>query len=170
MPLESHGDPRRLLPPAMEDRLFGWLSRAAGALLLAAVGEGWCFLLNGVSYIAVITGLLLMKLPARQTADALHALSGVVEGFIFVRRTMPVRDLLLLVGLLAAREFVGRSPERPGALQPLESAEDKPIAVNGVAVTPRKAAACEQICDPATRMSREEWAQACRRVEGEPQR
>ena len=30
MPLESHGDPRRLLSVDMEDRLWGWLSRAGG--------------------------------------------------------------------------------------------------------------------------------------------
>src|SRR5882672_824355 len=38
---------------------------AVAGILLAAVGEGWCFLLNGLSYVAVITGLLMMKLPAR---------------------------------------------------------------------------------------------------------
>src|SRR5206468_5803074 len=36
---------------------------AVAGLLVAAVGEGWCFLLNGISYIAVIVGLLLMRLP-----------------------------------------------------------------------------------------------------------
>src|SRR6202035_5804905 len=35
---------------------------AVAGLLIAAVGEGWCFLLNGLSYIAVITGLLMMDL------------------------------------------------------------------------------------------------------------
>ena len=38
---------------------------AVAGLLVAAVGEGWCFLLNGISYIAVIAGLLMM-----QRADA----------------------------------------------------------------------------------------------------
>jgi len=46
MPLESHGDPRRLLSFAMEDRLVGWLSRAGGALLLAGVGAAWASLLT----------------------------------------------------------------------------------------------------------------------------
>jgi len=46
MPLESHGDPRRLLSTAMEDRLIGWLSRAGGALLLAGVGAAWASLLT----------------------------------------------------------------------------------------------------------------------------
>src|ERR1051325_3426518 len=34
---------------------------AVAGLLVAAVGEGWCFLLNGLSYIAVIAGLLMME-------------------------------------------------------------------------------------------------------------
>ncbi|HUO63014.1 MAG TPA: DNA translocase FtsK [Terriglobales bacterium] len=46
MPLESHGDPRRLLSVDMEDRLMGWLSRAGGALLLAGVAAAWASLLT----------------------------------------------------------------------------------------------------------------------------
>ena len=75
---------------------------AVAGILLAAVGEGWCFLLNGLSYIAVITGLLLMKLPAReQTSRPPAALADTVEGFRFILRTTPVRDLLLMVGLVS---------------------------------------------------------------------
>ncbi len=46
MSLESHGDPRRLLSASLEDRLFGWFSRAAGALLLAGVVAAWASLLT----------------------------------------------------------------------------------------------------------------------------
>jgi MFS family permease len=75
---------------------------AVAGILVAAVGEGWCFLLNGLSYTAVITGLLLMRLPARlKTAHPKPALADLTHGFRFVRRTMPVRDLLLLVGLVS---------------------------------------------------------------------
>jgi hypothetical protein len=79
--------------------------------------------------------------------------------------------LILLVGLVTSREFMARSTDRPVPLQP-ESAEDKPIAVIEMTVRePRPHAVamteCEQIWDPATHMTREEWAQACRRVEGE---
>jgi MFS family permease len=78
------------------------LGPAVAGLLLAAVGEGWCFLLNGLSYIAVISGLLLMKLPARQKTLHSHAaLAETVEGFRFVLRTAPVRDLLLMIGLVS---------------------------------------------------------------------
>jgi MFS family permease len=75
---------------------------AVAGVLLAAVGEGWCFFLNGVSYVAVIAGLLLMKLPARMLAE--HpgkALAGLTQGFEYVRNTMPVRDLLLMVGVIS---------------------------------------------------------------------
>ena len=46
MPLESHGDPRRLLSVDMEDRLLGLLSRAGGAFLLAGVAVAWASLLT----------------------------------------------------------------------------------------------------------------------------
>jgi MFS family permease len=42
---------------------------AVAGLLVAAVGEGWCFLLNGISYLAVIAGLLLMKVPRGRRRD-----------------------------------------------------------------------------------------------------
>jgi MFS family permease len=34
---------------------------AIAGILVAGIGEGWCFFANGVSYIAVIIGLLLMR-------------------------------------------------------------------------------------------------------------
>src|SRR3954469_10288258 len=75
---------------------------AIAGVLVAAVGEGWCFLLNGLSYVAVITGLLLMTLPPRMQADhPKKALAGVTDGYRYVLRTMPVRDLMLMVGLLS---------------------------------------------------------------------
>jgi len=75
---------------------------AVAGVLLAAVGEGWCFLLNGVSYIAVITGLLLMDLPRRMRGEhPAKALAGFTQGFQYVRHTMPVRDLLLMVALIS---------------------------------------------------------------------
>jgi S-DNA-T family DNA segregation ATPase FtsK/SpoIIIE len=46
MLLESHSDARRLLSQSLEDRLVGWLRRAGGAVLLAAVGAAWASLLT----------------------------------------------------------------------------------------------------------------------------
>ncbi len=78
------------------------LGPAAAGLLVAAAGEGWCFLLNGVSYVAVIAGLLAMRLEA---GPALRArgpiLSELAGGLRFVRQAMPVRVLLTLLGLVS---------------------------------------------------------------------
>ncbi len=75
---------------------------AVAGLLVAAVGEGWCFLLNGLSYTAVITGLLLMEVPARPMAAARGlVLHDAIEGFRFVVRTAPVHALLALLGVVS---------------------------------------------------------------------
>jgi MFS family permease len=75
---------------------------AVAGLTVAAVGEGWCFLINGVSYVAVIAGLLMMRLP--RAAPALthrSALHHTIEGFRFIARTAPIRALLLLLGIVS---------------------------------------------------------------------
>jgi MFS family permease len=75
---------------------------AIAGLLVAAVGEGWCFLLNGLSYIGVLAGLLLMKLPPRpRQAVRTSALRDTLEGFRFVARTAPIRALLILLGVVS---------------------------------------------------------------------
>jgi MFS family permease len=75
---------------------------AVAGILVAAVGEGWCFLLNAVSYVAVITGLLMMKLEVPKRVHArVSALASIAEGFRFVAHTSPVRALLLLLGLIS---------------------------------------------------------------------
>lgn len=77
------------------------LGPSVAGILIAGIGEGWCFFANGVSYIAVIAGLLLMRLEARKgIARNQSAISSVMEGFQFVRRNRPIRALLLLLGLV----------------------------------------------------------------------
>src|SRR5690242_121510 len=70
---------------------------AIAGILVASVGEGWCFFANGISYIAVITGLLLMKVNAAPRPRTSSALSDIAEGFGYVVRTRPVRAVLLLL-------------------------------------------------------------------------
>ncbi len=71
-------------------------------VLVGAVGEGWCFFANGVSYIAVLIGLLRMDVPPeRRIVHHGSALAEIVEGFKYVGRTKPVFALLLLLGLLS---------------------------------------------------------------------
>jgi MFS family permease len=75
---------------------------AVAGALVAAIGEGWCFFANAVSYLAVITGLLLMSMTARtQVPLPGSALGSIIEGFRYVRRARPVRALLLLLGLVS---------------------------------------------------------------------
>src|ERR1700687_5901144 len=72
---------------------------AVAGILVAVVGEGWCFLLNGVSYLAVIAGLFMMRLEKSQAVhDGVGPIERLREGFRFVRHTRPIRALLLLVG------------------------------------------------------------------------
>jgi len=75
---------------------------ALAGILVAVVGEGWCFFLNAVSYLAVIGGLLAMSFPPLPAAaePQSHA-RRLAEGFAMVRRTIPIRSLLLLLGLLS---------------------------------------------------------------------
>jgi MFS family permease len=75
---------------------------AVAGILVASIGEGWCFFANAVSYIAVIIGLLLMKLPPRFHRPPIGSpLEHIIEGFRFVRRTAPIRAILLLLGLVS---------------------------------------------------------------------
>lgn len=72
-----------------------------GGLLIAGIGEGWCFLLNAASFGAVIIGLLMMTSEAAPLMPARHFRAGVAEAFNFVRRTGPVGGLLVLLGLIS---------------------------------------------------------------------
>ncbi|HLL16358.1 MAG TPA: MFS transporter [Pyrinomonadaceae bacterium] len=76
---------------------------ALAGLLVATIGEGWCFFVNALSYIAVIAGLLRMRV-ARHERSAVQRRSPVrrvVEGFSFVGRTGPIRALIILLGLVS---------------------------------------------------------------------
>jgi MFS family permease len=74
---------------------------AIAGILVARIGEGWCFFANGVSYIAVIAGLLLMKIHCKPRSNSDSPLADIIEGFRWVSRTGPIRALLLLLGLVS---------------------------------------------------------------------
>ncbi|MGH9643893.1 MAG: MFS transporter [Terriglobales bacterium] len=75
---------------------------AIAGILVAKIGEGWCFAANSISFIAVIAGLLLMKVRKPEFSPSPKStLENIVEGFRFARHTAPVRALLLLVGLVS---------------------------------------------------------------------
>jgi MFS family permease len=71
-------------------------------VLVATVGEGWCFLLNAISYVAVIGALLRMHVERKvRVHSQVSAWESVVEGFAYSWDTKPVRALLLLLGLVS---------------------------------------------------------------------
>jgi len=75
---------------------------AVAGILVASIGEGWCFFANAVSYIAVIIGLFLMKVERREEVHRPGSpLSHVVEGFRFVIQNPPVHVLLILLGVVS---------------------------------------------------------------------
>ncbi|HEY3768042.1 MAG TPA: MFS transporter [Candidatus Angelobacter sp.] len=75
---------------------------AIAGMLIAAVGEGWCFLIDGVSYFAVIASLLMMRLkPLDIIRTKASMLEQMREGWDYVRNFRPIRTILLLFALLS---------------------------------------------------------------------
>src|SRR3954468_13631457 len=75
---------------------------AIAGILVAVVGEGWGFFGDAVSYIAVITGLLMMNIQKTERPRTTGStFSHIAEGFGYVYRTKPVLALMLLLGLVS---------------------------------------------------------------------
>jgi MFS family permease len=75
---------------------------AIAGLVIAAVGEGWCFLIDGVSYFAVIVSLLMMRItPLERRRHTTSMLEQMREGWDYVRTFRPIRAILLLFALLS---------------------------------------------------------------------
>jgi MFS family permease len=71
-------------------------------LLIAATSEGWCFFIDGVSYIAVIASLLMMQLnlPAvKRIANS--TLVELKEGWSYVTEFLPIRTILLVFAVVS---------------------------------------------------------------------
>jgi len=74
---------------------------AIGGAIMAAVGEGWCFLIDAVSYVGVIVSLLAMRVAPRAVASARsRLLDELRHGARYVFGFAPVRELLLNVALI----------------------------------------------------------------------
>jgi MFS family permease len=71
-------------------------------VLLAAFGEGWCFALDALSYLAVLASLLAMRLERRTLpVTRKHVLAELADGFRYVAGFKPIRSILLLLGLVS---------------------------------------------------------------------
>jgi len=131
--VEMVGEQDLLNAIALNSSMFNtarMIGPALAGVLVASVGEGWCFLANGLSYMAVIGGLLLMRLaPFEMRKDHGPVLSELMEGFRFAWRSKQVRMLLAMLGVASllgapyvvlmpifAGEVVGGGPRTLGVL------------------------------------------------------
>jgi MFS family permease len=74
---------------------------AVAGFLMAHVGTAWCFFLNGLSFLAVLAGLLMMRLPPFvPPKEPASAGKHVLEGFVYVAKHRRVRLVLLLLSVM----------------------------------------------------------------------
>jgi predicted MFS family arabinose efflux permease len=107
------------------------LGPTIAALVIARFGIAWTFGLNALSYLAVLTGLMMIRLPVRPPADPHRgsALDGMLDAIRYVRDTPPLPMLMLvattfsMLGIpvitllpVVAREQLGLGPDGYGAL------------------------------------------------------
>ncbi len=75
---------------------------SAGGIIVASYGAGFCFLLNSVSFAAMIIALILMKLPpAEIKRRSESAVSSILSGFKYSWETIRIRNILLLVAIVS---------------------------------------------------------------------
>jgi MFS family permease len=78
---------------------------AVAGFIVAEWGEALCFLLNGVSYVAVLISLLLMRITRTEVVRTQTFRKDLTEGFRYVRHTSAVRVMLLLLGCFGIAGF-----------------------------------------------------------------
>jgi MFS family permease len=75
---------------------------AVAGFTIVLVGEGWCFFLNGLSFVAVIIALLMMRIePTQSTPMSESPVRSFVQGFDFAMSDVPIRSALLLLSWLS---------------------------------------------------------------------
>ncbi|MEP6848604.1 MAG: MFS transporter [Acidobacteriota bacterium] len=77
---------------------------SVAGVIIAIVGEGWCFAIDAVSYIAVIVSLLAMTLNAAETVSKVREVNvfrQFKEGWTYVTHSMPIRSILLLLAFVS---------------------------------------------------------------------
>lgn len=94
---------------ALNSSMFN-LARLAGPSLAGIVivtgGPGLCYLLNSVSYLPIIVGLMMMRIPRREPrVNRPHPLDELLAGVRYAGRTAALRAPLLLVPVIAAAGF-----------------------------------------------------------------
>jgi MFS family permease len=79
------------------------LGPAIAGFVIAAVGEGYCFLFDGVSYVAVVASLLAMHVnsqPRRNIAES-RVKDELVDGWRYVIQSAPIRSILIMLSVVS---------------------------------------------------------------------
>jgi len=75
---------------------------AIAGFTILLVGEGWCFFLNGLSFVAVIVALLMMRIPRGEVKHTQESpWRNFTQGFRFAMNDLPIRSALLLLSVLS---------------------------------------------------------------------
>jgi MFS family permease len=75
---------------------------AIAGVVVATVGEGYCFLADGISYIAVIVSLLMMHIAAQPLKkQSRKVLAEIREGWRYVTQSVPIRSILLNLSIIS---------------------------------------------------------------------
>ncbi len=78
------------------------LGPSIAGVLIAAVGEGWCFAVDAASYLAVIASLLAMRVSVvEKPPKTTRLLTELSEGFKYAAGFVPIRNVLLLLALVS---------------------------------------------------------------------
>jgi len=87
----------RVFGPAIAGAFIAWLEAHH-----VRSSEGWCFLLNGISFVAVLAALLAMRIEKVEPKPPEgSALQGFLEGFRFAMSDYPIRSALFLLSVLS---------------------------------------------------------------------
>ena len=87
----------RVVGPAIAGTTIAWLDAHH-----VKSSEGWCFFLNGLSFMAVIVALLMMRIPKTDIKPSDESpLESLVQGFRFAMSDLPIRSTLLLLSVLS---------------------------------------------------------------------
>jgi MFS family permease len=74
---------------------------ALGGILIAAVGAGWCFVFNAVSFLAILAALVAIRpdelFPVRRSPERPPVLQSIADGLRFSARSVPVRTVLVMM-------------------------------------------------------------------------
>jgi MFS family permease len=75
---------------------------AIAGFAIALIGEGWCFFVNGLSFLAVIFALLAMRItPQEELVESASPWQSLLQGFRFAMKDRAVRSVLILLSMLS---------------------------------------------------------------------